>query len=544
MRNWLIAPSLLLLTSAAPPPPPPFDLSRFMQVCGGALGDDPIAPATEILPGYGPGGFAIRTAKPEAQAFFDNGLQLAHAFSHQATIAAMLEARRIDPSCAMCAWGEAYTKGPTLNFGISESDAAELAPIVEQARKLLTKDSPEIERQLIEALGKRYPGKGVDHKAYAEAMEALAVANPASDAIAVLAAEALMLAAPSRLNAADMARPVELLEIVLKRSPDYAPAIHFYIHATEGAGYAERALPYADRLAAIAPAASHLVHMPSHTFYWAGRYADAGTTNLRAVQVNDADAVRAGKTEPGAAFQVPNYQWHNAVFGIGGALLAGDAATGTAIARAILLGLEAQGGTYVESAAGKAYVALARLGPPDALFAVPDPGAGRPVAQVMWHYARGEAHARRGDRKGLKAEVKALRKPAGGEAEKFRQIAALVLEGRLAVMDGKPARALSLLRSGAAMEERPPFGTSYDPPIWWFPVRRDYAAALLLSGDAKGALAEAETVLKRRKDDPMTLAIRAAALKALGRNDEAEASLAQARKGWRGDPALLASPFA
>jgi tetratricopeptide (TPR) repeat protein len=542
MRRWMIAPSLLLLTSAAPPPPAPFDLSRFMQVCGGGPGDGPVAEKTVILPGYGPGGFAIRTAKPEAQAFFDNGIQLAHGFAHQATVAAFVEARRIDPSCAMCAWGEAYSKGPTINYDIGSGDGARLAGIVTEARKL-AKDGPEIELQLIDALAKRYPGSGVDNQAYAAAMDALATANPGSDPIAVLAAEALMIAAPS-YTAENMKRPVALLETVLARSPDYAPAIHFYIHATEGAGYAERALPYADRLAAIAPAASHLVHMPAHTFYWAGRYADAGTTNLRAVQINDADAVRMGKTEPGASFNIPNYQWHNAVFGIGGALLAGDSATGTELARAVLVALGARDGMYIDTAAGKAYVALARLGSPDALFALPDPGPARPVAQVMWHYARGEAYARQGNREGLKAEVKALRKHVRSDAEKFRQIAALVLEGRLAVMDGKPARALSFLRLAATLEEAPPFGTSYDPPIWWFPVRRSYAAALLQSGDAKGALAETDTVLKRRKGDPMTLAIRAAALAALGRAEESARDLAAARKGWRGDPALLAAPFA
>src|SRR4051794_6348994 len=71
----------------------------------------------QLLQGYGDGGFPIVTSSPEAQAFFNNGMQLAHAFAHHAAVAAMQEAQRIDPNCAMCAWGEAWADGPTINFG-------------------------------------------------------------------------------------------------------------------------------------------------------------------------------------------------------------------------------------------------------------------------------------------------------------------------------------------------------------------------------------------------------------------------------------------
>src|SRR4051812_20789921 len=42
---------------------------------------DMAAPKTPmLLDGYGGGGFKITTNNPRAQAFFDNGMQLAHAF--------------------------------------------------------------------------------------------------------------------------------------------------------------------------------------------------------------------------------------------------------------------------------------------------------------------------------------------------------------------------------------------------------------------------------------------------------------------------------
>ena len=109
-------------------------------------------------------------------------------------------------------------------------------------------------------------------------MAALASRFPNDNEVAVIAADAWLMAPADdaeewKLNAC-LAMP--LLESALKRNPDDTAAIHFYIHATEAAGVPEKAEAYADRLAALAPNASHLVHMPSHTYYWVGRYEDAG----------------------------------------------------------------------------------------------------------------------------------------------------------------------------------------------------------------------------------------------------------------------------
>jgi hypothetical protein len=89
---------------------------------------DTVAPKTPMLmPGYGGGGFKITTSVPQAQAFFDNGMQLAHAFAHKAAIEAIQEAVRLDPKCAMCLWGQAWAAGPTINFTKTEDEIAKLA---------------------------------------------------------------------------------------------------------------------------------------------------------------------------------------------------------------------------------------------------------------------------------------------------------------------------------------------------------------------------------------------------------------------------------
>ena len=46
-----------------------------------------------------------------------------------------------------------------------------------------------------------------------------------------------------------------------------------------------------------------------------------------------------------------------------------------------------------------------------------------------------------------------------------------------------------------------------DPPGWYYPVRRDMAAALLAAGDRAGARKQARRALAYRAKDPETLAL-------------------------------------
>ena len=57
-----------------------------------------------------------------------------------------------------------------------------------------------------------------------------------------------------------------------------------------------------------------------------------------------------------------------------------------------------------------------------------------------------------------------------------------------------------------------------DPPAFWYPVRRDLAAALLAGGDAAGARREAEAALRLRVLDPVAEQTLAAARAALAKD--------------------------
>jgi hypothetical protein len=75
---------------------------------------------------------------------------------------------------------------------------------------------------------------------------------------------------------------------VIKRDPNHLGAIHYYIHSVEASKSPERALAGANRLAAMAPAAGHIVHMPAHVYIRTGDYAAAVKTNQEAAAVDQA----------------------------------------------------------------------------------------------------------------------------------------------------------------------------------------------------------------------------------------------------------------
>ena len=480
---------------------------------------DKSAPKTaQLLEGYGNGGFAVTGASPAAQAFFSNGMELAAAFAHKASVLAMEEAVRLDPACAMCHWGLAYAAGPTINYGKDWLERKALYAMLVKAETSAKKTGTKRERDLISVLRKRYlPGAkiAVRDAAFAKDMQKLVRKYPGDNTIAVLAADAIIQAMAEDNYKAEAMKAVGLLETVLVRVPDDTPAIHFYIHATEIAGVPARAEPYADKLGALAPRASHLVHMPSHTYYWVGRYQDAATVNHRAVELGKDNAIRLGMTEPDGVWGLP-YHAHNVIFGLGGALMAGDAKIGLELGRPLVDRSQGQEKAHpvmqLLSAAG--YFAIARFDDPAAVLARPKPKL--PYLTAAWHYARGEVFAKQGDMAGLKAEVAALEKfPAADPKAESKapdqmvHIVRLVLTGRLAMAEGRWADAQAAFRTAAEIEETPDFMQFADPPAFWYPVRRDLAVALLAGGDKAGALRELDASLKLRPKDPVAMELRA-----------------------------------
>ena len=528
-----------LLGAAEPAASPP-----SAPICHAEAKPSDAQPAKALLTGYGTGGFKIATQSPEAQAYFDNGMQLAHAFAHGAATSAFKRAEQLDPTCAMCVWGEAWSRGPTINYPIDKAEQADLAGLVRKAA-VLAAGGPSRERAMIAALAARYRdggGKGPGDDAFARAMDALARAWPGDNEIAVIAADAWMIPASHRTNRDHLDRAIDMLEAVLRRAPDDTGAIHFSSHATEMDGVGAKALPYAQKLQALAPAASHLVHMPSHTYFLAGWYRAAEQSNLDAVAIDAANAERLGLKD--GAFGL-TYHGHNVQYGEGAALMDGDARGALALAEAEAgqLASVQPDHPFGQFGLGTAYFVYGRYGSPAEVASLADPGARLPYVQAMWRYAKGEAAARRGDTAAVEAQAAAISiapadiKPFGDmapQAKAMVEIARLVLIGRSAMLEGRFADAETAYRSAAEIQEAK-LGGLTDPPEWWYPVRRSQAAALEAEGKPQVAATEARKAMVGWPSDPVGLKILADSETAQGQAADAGRELARAREGWAGD---------
>ena len=523
-------------------------------ICSAESGGPPPGARRELVrvPGVGTGGFPIITSKPEAQVWFDYGMALAHAFYHDDAKLAFRKAREIDPDCAMCAWGQAWADGPTINYDVGSAEVKASAAVADRAEALAAGESPK-NRALIAALKLRYVAHdAASDLAFAKAMDELSRRYAEDDEIAVMTSDAWLITTRDHRSVSGgpwvMPRAVEVLEPVLKRHPDNTAAIHFYIHATEQNGEPAKALPYAQRLGALAPGASHLVHMASHTFFRVGLYEDAAVSNAQAIGVDGA-YLRA--THDSALQGQVRYHAHNLRFGLGGALASGDGPLALRLADhaafAFPTAIADDGGSQLVTS--QAYAAYGRYAP-DRALALPDPGRAAAFAAAMRHYARGEAFAAKGNAAGVRAEAALISaQPGALEAAPFYsrqasgavlQISRLTLEGRAALLEGHPDQAVTAYRAAAAIETDKLQGPrDHDPPPWWYPERRSLAAALLAAGKPAEAANEARVALKAWPREPLTLQVLAEAEKAAG-DAAARRDLAEARRTWRGAPLPLA----
>jgi len=490
-----------------------------------------------IVGGMGSGGFPADTKSAEAQAWFDYGLKLYHGFYHDEAKVAFRKAAEADPRCALCVWGEALSLGPTLNFDVSDAEKAKALALADRAAKLAKTDAV---RELAATLQARYqPGlKPIPRElAYGRALAALAPQFPGAEDIPELAAQALL--TPARADDdSGVKEALALLEPILKRAPHDTAAIHYYIHATEIAGKAELALPYAEKLARLAPEASHLVHMGGHTLFRVGRYEDVAVLNAAAMKTDSEFGATEGLKGPISA---PRYYLHNTGFGLAGALMSGDGVLAVRYAEhapvAFPAGSPADRRT---TALGRSYVAFGRYAPAKAL-AIPQAGNDEGYLAITRHYARGEAYAQKGDAAAVLAEAAAVRSvkalPAQPGSQNLQSLAAAVLDGRAAMLRRDPEAAIKSFEPAARLQEKI-YAHDWDPPPWWYPIRRSLAAAELAAGRPAEAAKDARVTLAHWPGDPLALQVLAQAEAKLGRTADADDHRRRARSAWRGQGAM------
>lgn len=530
-------------------------MSRFGRVAWilltAACRSAPEQPTVPLYDNLGDHHYPITTAKPTAQAYFDQGLRLYYAFNHAEAIRAFDEASRLDPGCAMCRWGTALALGPNINAPMdSASGAAAYAAIRDAMARL--DGATERERALIEALAPRYAevppaDRATLDSAWATAIGAVAARFTDDLEAATLHAEALMDLSPwnywnpDRSPRPDTPGILATLERVMAADSTHPGAHHFYIHAVE-AVEPERAIAVAERLAGLMPGAGHLVHMPSHIYIRVGRYADAVAINEHAAH---ADETWIRDQRPGPGFYLAAYYPHNYDFLAFAASLLGrsaqaiDAADrGAAAVPPELLG--APGYTLLQHHLTKRLQARVRFAKWDELLAEPKPADSLPHAIGVWHYARGRAMAARGDVAAATAELEALRALATDSVLAPQRmeyntsgavlgVAVEVLAGFVAQAAGDPASAVTHLEEAVRREDALTYG---EPPEWTVPPRQDLGAVLLTAGRPRDAERAFREDLAKFPENGWSLRGLTEALRASGRAADATEVEARFRKAW------------
>ncbi len=334
---------------------------------------------------------------------------------------------------------------------------------------------------------------------------------------------------------------IAALESVLKRDPNHMGAIHYYIHAVEASPNPERALAAANRLAALAPAAGHLVHMPGHVYIRTGDFEAAVKTNQLA-----ASADRAYMQANGAGGMYgAMYYSHNLHFIAACSSMNGNYAE----ARKAAEMLATHVGPHVKDVPpleGFMTVPIAvevRFQKWDQILAMPQPAAAMQTATVFWHFARGMALAAKGKVTEAEAEHhivsdaadktppdQVFAMPVNNKAKDVLTIATNVLGAKIALAKRDSANAISMLHRAIAVQDT----LKYDePPDWFYPVRESLGAVLLLNGNAVEAEKIFREDLDRNPRNPRSLFGLSEALRAQDRAYDAQFVDKQFQSNWK-----------
>jgi tetratricopeptide (TPR) repeat protein len=430
----------------------------------------------------------------EAQAFFDQGFQMMYAFAKPEAVRSFREAWKRDPQCAICYWGEAWAWGSYLNGPMSDEESPHAYAAAQKALALKERATPK-ERALIEAMAVRYVqqfdlAKRVEQdRAYAAAMEKVAAQYPEDLEIATLYADALFLLEPRRgtrdANDPNVRRLHQVLERILAQDVRHPGACHLYVHATESTTVPGRAEACAEFLGRSIPGASHINHMPSHTWNEVGRWGDSVRANLDAWHSDQKAAI-------GQGFAI--YPEHNLHMLLYAASYDGQGA----------IAMRA-GKDYTKLTRQSFYevLTLIRFGRFDEVLEV----TARPRGDVeggLWDFAQGYAHLKQGNADFAAVYLARVKKAADTSKGGFRfhtakdllSIAGGILEGEMQRMSGNLNGAIESLRRAADIQE----GLTYDEPEPLpFSAFHWLGAALL---DAK-RFEEAEQAYRRElKDHP------------------------------------------
>ena len=508
-----------------------------------------------LFEGMGDYHMPITTADPDAQRYFDQGMVLAFGFNHAESIRSFRAAQTLDPTCAMCFWGEALAAGPNIN--VTSNGKAIMAPAerasaraaIDQALALMDDVRPK-EQDWIRALDQRYDGQADTprdplDRAWANALADMASSYPDDTTVASVYAEALMNTMPWDYWGPDgEAKPdtqavIASLEAVMDADPDHPLALHLYIHALEASSNAAKAEPAADGLANLVPGSGHLVHMPSHIYFRVGRYQDSALANIRAAEVDEAYIAQCNAQ----GFYPALYYPHNIHFLWASATMQGQSALSLDSARRVVANVrveQVEQFPTIQFFRTVPMLSLVRFARWEEILEEPEPHEPFAFARAIWHYGRGVAHAALGDAGAARVELAAIEglEPEVDEvfmgnvypARDLLEIAKSLLRGEMAYRSDDAANAVLAFEEAVALQDALPYT---EPPFWYYPTRQSLGAALLATNRLAEAQAVFEDDLEQYPMNGWSMFGLAEALRRQGDETGAEQMTARFKRVWQ-----------
>ena len=346
----------------------------------------------------------------------------------------------------------------------------------------------EVERDLIMAARVRYPAdydpdnrRPVD-EAFAEEMAKVYAKYPDNHEVAVVYAVALFLLEERRgyrdINDPDLIRLHGVLTGILDEDIRHPGACHLYIHATESSQEPERALECANHLSDSVPAASHIQHMPSHTYNEIGLWGDAVRANINAWHTDQ----KAGENK-GFSYAA-GHNLHMLLFA---ASYDGQGAVASQASR-----------DYAKRTSNTMYdvLTLVRFGRFDEVVAK-DNRPDDEVGAALWDFAYGYASLKEGDTETAIAKRDSTLAFADTTDKKFRfhpaglvvGTAARILDGEILWTQGDLDGAIKAFEMSTEIEDK----MDYDEPEPLPFAARHWLGAALLEA---GRYADAEQVYR------------------------------------------------
>lgn len=471
----------------------------------------------------------ITTGAPEAQRWFDRGLNWLYAYNHDEAVKCFRKALSHDPHCVMAHWGVAYGLGCNYNKQWEAFAPKALTMALRQGRAAILEgcarlgQAKPVEAALLKALEKRFQRDDETdievletwNDAFAAAMRDVYRAFPDDWDVAALFAEALINRTPWKLwdletgqpaQDADTPEAIAVVESALNQieasgAQAHPGLLHLYIHLMEMSPQPERALQAADQLRDLAPDAGHLLHMPSHIDVICGQYYNAIVANRRAIAVDNVFAARAG-----VLTDYTFYRAHNIHFKVYAAMLLGQFNTALEAADEIA-GLANEDvlriddppmADHLEGILSMRLHVLVRFGKWQEILSEPAPVDENLYCNslAMLHYARAIALAALRQPEAAAAEVAAF-ELARAKVPDTRYIfnntcidvlavAAAMMQGEVAYHRGDTECAFQHLRRAVCLDDQLEFA---EPWGWAMPTRHALGALLLECGQVKEALA-------------------------------------------------------